>query len=92
METKVDSTQCIVTLHLVHVMYVLLYSDDEGEGGIGSGGLTQEIDLAVERVMSSMMSSPGVGSRGCIRGAGEEFPPENLNGWEMNTTPGIFSA
>lgn len=85
----------VVTLHLAHYMYVLPYSDDERERGTGSGGLTQEIDLAVERVMLSMMSSPaGERSRGNITGAGEEFPPENLNGWEMNATSGIhlFSA
>lgn len=69
---------------------MVLYSDDEGEGGRESVGLTQEIDSAVERVMVSMM--PGVGSREGIRGDGEEFPPENLHGWEMNTTPGRFSV
>lgn len=69
--------------------FVILYSDDEGEGRRESVGLTQEIDSAVERVMVSMM--PGVGSQEGIRGAGEEFPPENLQGWEMNTTSGTFS-
>lgn len=69
---------------------MILYSDDEGEGGRESVGLTQEIDSAVERVIVSMM--PGVGGREGIRGDGEEFPPENLQGWEMNTTSGTFSV
>ena len=52
-------------------------------------GLTQEIDSAVERMMSSMMSSSAVnGGRSHTTESGEEFPPENLRGWEMNTTTG----
>lgn len=68
---------------------MILCSDDEGEGGRESIGLTQEIDSAVERAMVSMI--PGVGSREG-GGAGEEFPPENLQGWEKNTTAGMFSV
>lgn len=65
---------------------MILYSD-EGERGTESIGLTQEIDLAVEQAMLS-----GVGTPEYIGGAGEEFPPENLKGWEMNTAPGTFSV
>lgn len=69
--------------------------DDEEERGTSSAGLTQEIDSAVERVLSSMMSSPGTRKRGHMFGLGEEFSPEDLRGWEMNTTPGrlkLFSG
>ena len=68
------------------------HSDGEEEGGAAYIGLTQEIDSAVERVMSSMMSSPGrEGGRG-TGGLGEEFAPESLRGWERNTTPGEYST
>ena len=61
-------------------------SDDEE--GAPSFGLTQEIDSAVDRVMSSLS---GGGGRGHCGRSWEDFPAENLLGWEKNTTPGLLA-
>ena len=59
---------------------------------MASTSLTQEIDLAMERVMSSITSSPGLGGRGHITESGEDFFTENIKGWEMNISmPGMFT-
>ena len=80
-----------ISSHLQVILYSLIFSpgSDDGERETASSGLTQEIDSAVERIMSSVMSSPGVGGRSHVMGSGEEFTLQNLRGWEMHTTSGI---
>ena len=51
--------------------------------GASLSGLTQEIDSAVDRVMSSL------GGRGQTDVLGEEFMAENMKGWTHNTTSGM---
>ena len=55
--------------------------DEEIVTGASPSTLTQEIDSALDRMMSS-------GGRGQTSMSGEEFPAENLQGWAHYTTPG----
>ena len=64
-----------------HTHTMFCSDDEEIETGASPSTLTQEIDSALDRMMSS-------GGRGQTSVSGEEFPAENLQGWAHYTTPG----